>query len=128
MLRPEKQSLELFAAGVDAIVEAQRLVALNYFEDGSVEAACPPLKALLHVMAHGAYEQMQLDDPSFRELFDRADELARDQIIPLWEQVADAIDALHIQVVEEQGGTRHTGLRIFVVGNEASIGTPLCVS
>jgi phosphoenolpyruvate carboxykinase (diphosphate) len=71
MLRPEKQSLELFAAGVDAIVEAQRLVALNYFEDGSVEAACPPLKALLHIMAHGAYENRQLDDPSFRELFDR---------------------------------------------------------
>ena len=71
MLRPEKQSLELFAAGVDAIVEAQRLVALNYFEDGSVEAACPPLKALLHVMAQGAYEKMQLDDPSFRELFER---------------------------------------------------------
>ena len=71
MLRPEKQSLELFAAGVDAIVEAQRLVALNYFEDGSVEAACPPLKALLHIMAQGAYEKMQLDDPSFRELFDR---------------------------------------------------------
>jgi len=30
------------SAGVDAIVEAQRRVALNYFEDGSVEAACPP--------------------------------------------------------------------------------------
>ena len=71
MLRPEKQSLELFAAGVDAIVEAQRRVALNYFEDGSVEAACPPLKALLHIMAHGTYEEMKLDDPSFRELFDR---------------------------------------------------------
>jgi hypothetical protein len=28
-------------------------VALNYFEDGSVDAACPPLKALLHIMAHG---------------------------------------------------------------------------
>jgi phosphoenolpyruvate carboxykinase (diphosphate) len=78
MLRPEKQSLELFAAGVDAIVEAQRLVALNYFEDGSVEAACPPLKALLHVMAHGAYEQMQLDDPSFRDLFDRGAVLQSD--------------------------------------------------
>ena len=32
--------------GVDAVVEAQRLVALNYFEDGSVQGACPPLKAL----------------------------------------------------------------------------------
>ena len=39
MLRPEMQDLALFVAGVDAIVEAQRRVALNYFEDGSVEAA-----------------------------------------------------------------------------------------
>ncbi len=50
MLRPEKQSLPLFASGVDAIVDAQRLVALNYFLDGSVAAACPPLKALLYIM------------------------------------------------------------------------------
>jgi hypothetical protein len=71
MLRPEKQSLELFAAGVDAIVEAQRRVAMNYFEDGSVEAACPPLKALLHIMAHGEFEGMGLDDTRFRALFDR---------------------------------------------------------
>ncbi len=71
MLRPEKQSLEMFAAGVDAIVEAQRQVALNYFEDGSVESACPPLKALLYIMAQGEYEGMGLDDPQFRALFER---------------------------------------------------------
>jgi hypothetical protein len=64
----------------------------------------------------------------FRELFERADQLARDQIIPLWEQAADAIDALHIQVVEERDGARHDGLRVFIAGDEASIGTPLCVS
>jgi len=64
----------------------------------------------------------------FLELFERADELARDQIIPLWEQAADAIEALHIQVAEEEGGARHGGLRVFVAGDEASIGTPLCVS
>src|SRR5581483_2384324 len=55
MLRPEKQDLAMFAAGVDAIVEAQTRVAKQYFEDGSVEAACPPLKALLHIMACGSY-------------------------------------------------------------------------
>ena len=55
MLRPEKQNLEMFVAGVNAIVDAQQRVALNYFEDGSVEAACPPLKALLYIMAHGEY-------------------------------------------------------------------------
>jgi hypothetical protein len=78
MLRPEKQSLELFAAGVDAIVEAQRRVALNYFEDGSVEAACPPLKALLHIIAHGNYEGMGLDNPHFRKLFDHEAVLSSD--------------------------------------------------
>jgi len=71
MLRPEKQSQESFAAGVDAIVDAQRRVALNYFEDGSVESACPPLKALLHIMAHGEYEGMGLSSSEFRRLFDR---------------------------------------------------------
>jgi hypothetical protein len=64
----------------------------------------------------------------FRDLFQRADEFARDQIIPLWEKAADAIDALHIDVVEEQGGASHSGLRVFIAGGEASIGTPLCVS
>ena len=76
MLRPEKQSLELFASGVDAIVEAQRRVALNYFADGSVEAACPPLKGLLHIMARGNYEEMCLNDPRFRKLFNREGVLA----------------------------------------------------
>ncbi|HXA56352.1 MAG TPA: hypothetical protein VNU84_02870 [Candidatus Acidoferrum sp.] len=71
MLRPEKQSVELFAAGIDAIVEAQRTVAMLYFEDRSVEAACPPLKALLHIMAYGDYEGRKLDDPAVRRLFDR---------------------------------------------------------
>src|SRR5439155_9708385 len=60
----------------------------------------------------------------FRELFERADQRARDQIIPLWEQAADAIDALHIQVVEEHGGAPHTGLRVFLADHEASLGTP----
>ena len=68
MLRPEKQDIVQFAAGVDAIVEAQTRVALQYFEDGSVEAACPPLQALLHIMAHGSYEGKGVDDPEVRVL------------------------------------------------------------
>ncbi len=71
MLRPEKQGLQLFAEGVDAIVDAQRRVALNYFGDGSVEAACPPLRALLYIMAHGNYEGIGLDDAGFRAMFNR---------------------------------------------------------
>jgi hypothetical protein len=78
LLRPEKQSVELFASGVEAIVEAQRRVALNYFEDGSVESACPPLKALLHIMARGSYEGMDLNTPAFRALFEREALLASD--------------------------------------------------
>jgi hypothetical protein len=71
LLRPEKQGLETFVSGMDAIVEAQRLVALNYFEDGSVEAACPPIKALLHIMAYGNYNGMGEKDEAFRGLFRR---------------------------------------------------------
>ena len=56
ILRPEKQDLAAFADGVDAICEAQKRVALNYFDDASVEAACPPIRALLHIMAFGEYE------------------------------------------------------------------------
>jgi len=70
MLQPELQSKADFAAGVANIVEGQRQAALFYFEDGSVEAACPPLKALLHVMAYGKYQGMTLDSKKLRTLFD----------------------------------------------------------
>ena len=78
MLQPELQDLGLFAAGVDAIVESQRRVAALYFEDGSVEAACPPLKALLHIMACGSYDAKTIDDPPIRGMFTRESLLAGD--------------------------------------------------
>ncbi|HUF63326.1 MAG TPA: hypothetical protein VMN36_14720 [Verrucomicrobiales bacterium] len=71
MLRPELQSLEDFADGMRNITETQERVARNYFEDGSVELACPPLKALLHIMAHGAFEGKTERDPELRFLFTR---------------------------------------------------------
>ena len=71
MLRPEKQDMAAFADGVNNIVEAQTRVALDYFADGSVEAAIPPLKALLHIMAYGSYEGKSVSDPEIRELFER---------------------------------------------------------
>jgi hypothetical protein len=71
MLRPEQQDLAQFAAGVEAIVETQTRVAQQYFEDGSVDAACPPLKALLHIMAYGSYEGMGVDDPKICGMFAR---------------------------------------------------------
>jgi len=78
LLRPEKQDPEAFAMGVDAVVESQGRVARNYFEDGSVEAACPPLKALLHIMVQGQYEGKGVENPAIRGLFTREALLASD--------------------------------------------------
>jgi hypothetical protein len=78
MLRPELQDLEIFADGVDNIVSTHQRVARSYFEDGSVEMACPPLKALLHIMAKGHWEGLGLPDRKFRALFDRQTVLASD--------------------------------------------------
>ncbi len=71
MLKPELQGLEDFVDGIDNIVEAQQKVALRYFEDGSIDAAIPPLKILLHIMAYGTYEGKEISDPSLRAYFDR---------------------------------------------------------
>ena len=78
ILRPETQNVAMFAAGVQAITEAQRSVALNYFKDGSIDAACPPLKALLHIMAYGEYEGMHESDPCILKMFTRESLLASD--------------------------------------------------
>jgi hypothetical protein len=71
MLRPELQSMEDFVDGVKNIAEAQAKSAAAYFEDGSIEAAIPPLKAILYVMAKGSYEGKSIHDPELRALFDR---------------------------------------------------------
>ncbi len=71
MLKPELQDMEAFVDGIKNIVEAQQKVALRYFEEGSVEAAIPPLKILLHIMAYGNYNGKDLNDPELRKEFDR---------------------------------------------------------
>lgn len=71
MLEPEKQDMAIFAEGLANILETQRRVAELYFDDGGVEMACPPLKALLHIMRHGHYEGKKLNDPAIRDLFSR---------------------------------------------------------
>jgi hypothetical protein len=68
-LRPETQDLEAFVDGVHNITEAQQRVALQAFEDGSVEQACPPLRALLSIMAHGSYEGKDAHHPDVRRQF-----------------------------------------------------------
>jgi hypothetical protein len=78
ILRPELQDAKVFADGIDNIVDAQRRVAEAYFKDGSIEDACPPLKALLHIMAHGHYQGKDARDPEIRALFSRDAVLASD--------------------------------------------------
>jgi hypothetical protein len=112
MLRPEKQDIVQFAAGVDAIVETQTRVALQYFEDGSVDAACPPLKALLHIMAHGAYEGMGIDAPEIRGLFTREAMLASDwyrERLAVKQERDVALWTRHVSALEASG---HEALRL----------------
>ncbi|MBE9559227.1 MAG: hypothetical protein IMF15_00495 [Proteobacteria bacterium] len=69
MLRPETQGMDAYVDGVNNIVEAQQKVAKGYIEDGSIEDACPPLQAVLYVMAEGQYKGKTIDDPAIREMF-----------------------------------------------------------
>ena len=61
----------MFADGVANIVEAQKRVATMYFEDGTIEDCCPPLRALIHIMAHGHFEGRDARDPAVRGMFTR---------------------------------------------------------
>ncbi|MGA2028510.1 MAG: hypothetical protein ABSG87_00340 [Verrucomicrobiota bacterium] len=78
MLRPELQDKDVFADGMDNIVTTQKRVAKMYFDDGSIAQACPPLKALLHIMLNDEWEGKGLDHPEFRKLFTREYLMASD--------------------------------------------------
>jgi hypothetical protein len=78
LLRPETQDRAQFVSGIDAMVEAQQRVALLYFDDGSVEHACPPVKALLHIMAHGHYQGNGIESAAIRGMFQREGLLGSD--------------------------------------------------
>ncbi len=71
MLKPETQDMAAYVDGINNICEAQQKVAQHYIEDGSIEDACPPLKAVLSIMATGEYQGKTIDDPSIREMFTR---------------------------------------------------------
>jgi phosphoenolpyruvate carboxykinase (diphosphate) len=103
LLRPEKQDAFTFASGVDSIVDAQRRVALLYFDDGGVELACPPVKALLHVMAFGSYEGKGIEDAGLRAMFTREAVMSSDwyrerlrakqrRDVALWKRHTTALD------------------------------------
>jgi len=70
-LQPERQDLDIFVEGINNIVEAQQRVAQRYLDDHSIDDACPPLHALLHIMAAGNYRGMDSKHPDIRYLFSR---------------------------------------------------------
>lgn len=78
ILQPERQDLDAFADGVLYISEAQQQVASRYFNDGSIDEACPPLRALLSIMLDGEFEGKTVHDPEIRQLFTREHLLSSD--------------------------------------------------
>jgi hypothetical protein len=76
--------------------------------------------------AEGAFTQAPAFE-EYRELFDREVRFRHEQIIPLWEQAADAIETLGIQVIAEEDNTPQPRLRVFVEGNEAILGALLAL-
>ena len=71
MLRPEMQDMSIFVDGMENVLSTQKRVAQMYFDDGSIEQACPPLKALLHIMRDDKWEGKDLSHPEVRALFTR---------------------------------------------------------
>jgi hypothetical protein len=71
MLKPETQDMDVYVDGIHNITDAQRRVAQRYIDDGTVEGACPPIKALLYIMAKGSFEGKDASHPDIRHLFTR---------------------------------------------------------
>ncbi len=103
MLAPEKQSLSLFVEGIENIMQTYKRVAEHYFQDGSIDWACPPLKALLHIMAHGHYEGKDLSHPDVRGLFSREQVLTSawyQERLAAKQKIDTALYEKHIQSLE----------------------------
>lgn len=104
ILKPETQDQEIFIDGVKNLSGAYKMAADYYFEDGAVEFACPPIKALLHIMAKGDYNGKGIDDPEVRNLFSREAllesdwykarlEVKQDRDISLWKRHIEYLEA-----------------------------------
>ncbi|WP_203567080.1 hypothetical protein [Aestuariimicrobium ganziense] len=79
MLAPELQDPKVYADSVDVVVTTHQRVAQSYIDDGTIEWAVPPLRALLEVMALGqSAEGWTLHSPELRRLFERDEILASD--------------------------------------------------
>jgi len=119
LLKPESQDMAMFVDGIQNIVDTQQSVAQQYINDGSIDFACPPLTALLHIMADGEFEGKTLQDPQIRALFSKTSLLesswyqtrletqqARDTA--LWQRHVQALndflgDGYHQDIAQEMG-------------------------
>jgi hypothetical protein len=71
ILRPESQDMSQYVDGIKNITQAQQRVASEYLEDGSISETCPPLQALLEIMATGSYQGKDVHHPDIRKMFTR---------------------------------------------------------
>jgi hypothetical protein len=110
---------------MDNIVATQKRVAKMYFDDGSVNQACPPLQALLHIMLNGQWEGKGLEHAEVRGLFTREYLLASDwyaarlkakQAIDrnLWRRHADYLDRF-----SKRAGYADEAERLGIAGRQA---------
>lgn len=105
MLRPEQQDPAVFADAMDNIVTTHRRIAQSYFDDGTVEQASPPLRALLEIMAQGATREGHgLRAPEVRALFTRDHLLASDWYaarLHAKQQIDVAAGGRHVKSLDE---------------------------
>src|SRR5690606_18501405 len=71
MLRPEQQDIETFVQSIQNLTITQKRVAEGYFKDGTYEALCPPLQALVSIMVNGNFEGKDRSHPDIRKMFSR---------------------------------------------------------
>jgi phosphoenolpyruvate carboxykinase (diphosphate) len=119
MLKPELQDMDVFVDGMDNIIATQQRVAQHYFNDGSIEMACPPLKALLHIMRDNQFEGRGIKDASIRGMFTRQTLVASDWYrarieqkqkvdVRLWERhVRNLADYLNRHSHDEESSRLH---------------------
>ena len=71
ILDPSLQDVESYADGIKYITEAHERGARQYLNDGSYKLACPPLQALLSIMAEGNWHGHDATSPEVRKMFTR---------------------------------------------------------
>jgi hypothetical protein len=122
ILRPETQDVASYADGVKYIMEAYQRVARQCFADGTYAGCCPPIQALLHIMAHGQFEGKDERDPAIRAMFTRESLLAsrwyqerletqQQRDVALWTRHLASLDAALGDTARSRGslaGTRET--------------------